>query len=146
MRTMHTMHTVPLEGGITSEWQESMRLQIDNWPHEIYDHSLINTDGYQSPLWLGLISQLSRLLLCPPSRRNIHTHISDVALQASCDACTTFRALQKKRHIAQPWPVIVTLFQAGITILYILWARGAAMPKEADMGDPRLHFCAGDPC
>jgi hypothetical protein len=103
---MHTMQTVPLEGGVTSEWQESMRLQIDNWADEIYSHSLINTEGYQSPLWLGLISQLSRLLLCRPSRGNIDTHISDVALQASCDACTTFRALQKKRQIAQPWLVV----------------------------------------
>ena len=103
---MHTMQTVPLEGGVTSEWQESMRLQIDNWADEIYSHSLMNTEGYQSPLWLGLISQLSRLLLCRPSRTNINTEISDVALQASCDACTTFRALQKKRQIAQPWLVV----------------------------------------
>ena len=106
---MHTMQTVPLEGGVTSEWQDSMRLQIDNWADEIYSHSLMNTDGYQSPLWLGLISQLSRLLLCRPSRRNINTQISDVALQASCDACTTFRALQKKRQIAQPWLVVSLL-------------------------------------
>jgi hypothetical protein len=130
---MHTMQTVPLEGGITSEWQESMRLQIDSWSNEIYSHSLMNTEGYQSPLWLGLVSQLSRLLLCRPSRRNINTHISDVALQASCDACTTFRALQKKRQIAQPWLVVITQFQAGITILYIIWARGIPMPKEADL-------------
>jgi len=93
----------------------------------------VNTEGYQSPLWLGLISQLSRLLLCRPSRRNINTTISDVALQASCDACTTFRALQKKRQIAQPWLVVITQFQAGITILYIIWARGIPIPKEADL-------------
>jgi hypothetical protein len=106
---MHTMQTVPLEGGVTSEWQDSMRLQIDNWADEIYSHSLMNTEGYQSPLWLGLISQLSRLLLCRPSRININAQISDVALRASCDACTTFRSLQKKRQIAQPWLVVSLL-------------------------------------
>lgn len=130
---MHTMQAVPLEGGATPEWVESMRLQIENWAGEIASHSIANTESYQSPLWLGLISQLSRLLLCRPSRMNINTNVSDVALQASCDACTTFRALQKKRQIAQPWLVVITQFQAGITILYIVWARAISIPKEADL-------------
>lgn len=38
---MHTMQSVPLEGGATAEWQESMRLQIDNWADEIYSHRLV---------------------------------------------------------------------------------------------------------
>ena len=95
--------------------------------------SLMNTEAYQSPLWLGLISQLSRLLLCRPSKSNIHSHVSDVALKAGCDACTTFRCLQKRRQIAQPWLVVLTQFQAGVTILYIIYARGIAVPKEADI-------------
>ncbi|KAH8597259.1 hypothetical protein B0O99DRAFT_89227 [Bisporella sp. PMI_857] len=129
----HTMQAVPLEGGATSEWVESMRMQIEHWASDISSHSVANTEGYQSPLWLGLISQLSRLLLCRPSRVNINTHVSDVALRAACEACTTFRALQKKRQIAQPWMVVITQFQAGVTILYIIWARAIHPPKEVDL-------------
>jgi len=127
------MQAVPLEGGATSQWVDSMKLRIEDWASEIGSHSLANTEGYQSPLWLGLISQLSRLLLCRPSRANIHTRVSDVAFQASCDACTTFRALQKKRQIAQPWLVVITQFQAGVTILYVIWARAISIPREADL-------------
>ncbi|KAG9245762.1 hypothetical protein BJ878DRAFT_500122 [Calycina marina] len=130
---MHTMEAVPLEGGATPEWVESMRQQIEGWTSEIFLHSVANTEGYQSPDWLGLIGQLSKILLCRPSRHNIKTSVSDVALKASCEACTTFRALQKKRRIAQPWLVVITQFQAGVTILYIIWARAVAMPKEADL-------------
>lgn len=114
---MHTMQSVQLEGGATSEWQESMRLQIDNWANDIYSHTLMNSDSYQSPLWLGLISQLSRLLLCRPSKANINCHVSDVALKAGCDACTTFRALQKRRQIAQPWLVVSIPFQLPICVV-----------------------------
>lgn len=93
----------------------------------------MNTEGYQSPLWLSLISNISRLLLCRPSKANINTYISDMAFQASCGCCTTFRKLQKKRQIAQPWLVVITQFQAGVTILYIIWARAVIVPKEADI-------------
>jgi hypothetical protein len=86
----------------------------------------------QSPLWLFLISQLSLILLYRPSRLNITTNISSIAFTASISACTTFRALQKKRQIAQPWLVVITQFQAGVTILYIIWARGISVPREAD--------------
>ncbi|PVH82740.1 hypothetical protein DL98DRAFT_570350 [Cadophora sp. DSE1049] len=129
---LHTMHAVPTEGGATPEWQDSMLVQIDNWATEIYSHSLIATEGYQSPLWLRLIEQLSRLALCRPSRLNINSKISDVALKAGCNACTTFRALQKKRQVAQPWLIVITQFQAGVTILYIIWARAIQIPPEAD--------------
>ncbi|KUJ16886.1 uncharacterized protein LY89DRAFT_718614 [Mollisia scopiformis] len=130
---IHVMHSVPIEGDATREWQDSMRIQIENWADEIYSHSLMDNEGYQSPLWLGLIGQLSRILLCRPTRLNINTHVSDVAFQASCDACTTFRALQKKRQVAQPWLVVITQFQAGVTILYVIWARALAnIPSQAD--------------
>jgi hypothetical protein len=35
---LHTMQTVPVEIGATKEWQESMRLQIDDWANEIVSH------------------------------------------------------------------------------------------------------------
>jgi hypothetical protein len=57
--------------------------------------SLVNNGGYQSPLWLFLISQLSLILLYRPSRFNITTNISSIAFTASISACTTLRALQK---------------------------------------------------
>jgi len=130
---LHTMQAVPLEGGATPEWVESMIDQINHWASDISSHSVATSEGYQSPLWLSLIGQLSRLLLCRPSRINLNTHVSDIAFSAACDACTTFRALQKKRRIAQPWLIVITQFQAGVTILYIIWARAITMPKEADL-------------
>ena len=55
-----------------------------------------------------------------------------MALRASCDACTTFRELQKKRQIAQPWLAVLTQFQAGVTIYYVAYRRASPLPKEAD--------------
>lgn len=94
--------------------------------------SIPNTSSYQSKYWLELISNLSRMAICRPTRANINTSISDVALQASCDVCTNFRGIQKRRQIAQPWMLVITLFYAGVTIYYITWARGVAMGREAD--------------
>ena len=74
----------------------------------------MNNEGYQSPLWLQLISQLSRLIICRPTKSNIHSVVADVALKASCDACTIFRAIQKKRQIAQPWLVVGYCFALHI--------------------------------
>lgn len=39
---LHTMHAVPTEGGATTEWQESMLVQIDNWSSEIYSHRYLH--------------------------------------------------------------------------------------------------------
>jgi hypothetical protein len=38
---MHTVQAVPLEGGATPEWVESMRLQIENWAGEIPGHRYV---------------------------------------------------------------------------------------------------------
>ncbi|KAI9742374.1 MAG: hypothetical protein M1818_003907 [Claussenomyces sp. TS43310] len=109
---------------------EENQMKIKAWSCA---YILINTEGYQSPLWLQLISQISRLLICRPTKSNINTSISDVALQASCDCCTIFRALQKRRQVAQPWLVVLTQFQAGVTLFYIVWGRRSSpMSTEAD--------------
>jgi hypothetical protein len=40
---MHTMHeAVPLEGGATPEWVESMRFQIEVWAGEIGLHRYVS--------------------------------------------------------------------------------------------------------
>lgn len=137
------MQAVPREGGTTPEWQESMRMQIDNWADEIGSHSLMSTEVYQSPLWLGLIAQLSRTLPFRRSRLNISTPTSDAAFLASCDAWAAFRALQKKSQIAQPWLVVITQFQAGVTILYIIWARAGmrGVTEIFSEADVAIRYC-----
>lgn len=62
--------------------------------------------GYHSVLWLQLLSQLSIIILCRPTKSNINSWVSDAALEASCNACAILRALQKQRRIAQRWLVV----------------------------------------
>lgn len=70
---------------------------------------------------------------CRPSRQNATTYIGEIALKASSSVCTTFRALQKRRQVAQPWLVVLTQFQSGVTILYIIWALAIHIPAETDL-------------
>jgi hypothetical protein len=81
------------------------------------------------------------------------SEIMDELLQACCDSCATFRALQKRRQIPKHWfdvsaktrfvvqvasdlhtylNKMLFLFQVGVTMLYIIWRRAIPISKAVD--------------
>ncbi|EXJ78710.1 hypothetical protein A1O1_09112 [Capronia coronata CBS 617.96] len=131
---MHMVEKDDLEDSVPLELQMHMLETLRKWeqPDVIAMHSIANTDGYHSALWLRHIGQLTRLSICWVNKSNIHSYIADTAFKASCEACTSFRSLRKKRQIAQPWLVVLSQFRAAVTLWYILWARAVPVPREAD--------------
>lgn len=106
---MHTMHAVPLEGGATHEWQESMRDQIDTWVEEIPSYRYVSL-----PLGIFLIliqSQPSFLRWLPKSTM-ARSHQHPVALtplstiphkhQYTRQRCGITSRLRRLHHLPGP--------------------------------------------
>ncbi|CAK7207372.1 hypothetical protein SEUCBS139899_010182 [Sporothrix eucalyptigena] len=112
--------------------QAHLLTQLSAWedPLVLARHSVPGSDGYRSPVWLAHIGHLARLSVCVVNRANVHGVLADTALQASCAACTTFRALQKKRAVAQPWLVVLSQFKAAVTLWYIVWGRSIPVSRQ----------------
>lgn len=76
------------------------------------------------------------------------SEITDELLQACCDACATFRALQKRKHLPKHWFDVgvctrsikphtdiiqmLFIFQVGVTIIYIVWRRAIPISKPVN--------------
>ncbi|KAH7176888.1 hypothetical protein EDB81DRAFT_940725 [Dactylonectria macrodidyma] len=131
---MHTVEKDDIGDVIPFELEVQMLDKLRNWedPDVISDHSVHSSHGYQSSLWLHHIAHLTRLSIFFVNKSNIFSSTADNALRASCAVCTSFRSLQKKKHIAQPWLVVISQFRAAVTLWYIVWAREIPVPKEAN--------------
>ncbi|KAL6406736.1 hypothetical protein AUP68_09539 [Ilyonectria robusta] len=72
---------------------------------------------------------------------------TDELLQACCDSCATFRALQKRKHLPKHWfdvsakalvmlfanlPKMLFIFQVGVTMIYIVWRRAIPIVRGVD--------------
>ena len=63
----------------------------------------VNSEGHASPLGVVYVSHMTRVVLYSSVSFEVSSEITDELLQACCDSCTTFRALQKKRQIPKHW-------------------------------------------
>ncbi|KAH7127899.1 hypothetical protein B0J13DRAFT_679418 [Dactylonectria estremocensis] len=131
---MHTVERDDIEDVIPFELEAQMLDKLRHWedPGVISEHSVHSSHGYQSSLWLHHIAHLTRLSIFFVNKSNIFSSTADNALKASCAVCTSFRSLQKKKHIAQPWLVVISQFRAAVTLWYTVWARAISVPKEAN--------------
>ena len=129
---MHAVEKDDLHDGIPADLEGHMLQTLREWEDTsvIARHSVPNSDGYRSPGWLQHIGHLTRVSISFVNRANIHSPIADSALRAGCATCQTFRSLQKKREIAQPWLVVLSQFRAAVTVWYIVWGRAIPVPRE----------------
>ncbi|KAJ9137075.1 C6 transcription factor [Pleurostoma richardsiae] len=118
---MHMVEKEALEDSVPLELEMHMLNRLREWEDAevIARHSVPNSDGYRSPVWLQHIGHLTRLSICFVNKANVFSSVADTALRAGCEACTSFRSLQKKKQIAQPWLVILSQFRAAVTLWYI---------------------------
>lgn len=89
-----------LGGGepISSSFHPCRRFQLTSrWD------SRPNTEGHASPLGLTHVADITRVFLYSSVKADINSALTDELLQACCDTCTGFRALQKKRQIPKHW-------------------------------------------
>ncbi|KAH8680364.1 hypothetical protein BGZ61DRAFT_520184 [Ilyonectria robusta] len=131
---MHIVEKDELEDMVPLELEMHMLKSLREWEdtETISRHSVRNSHGYRSAVWLQHIAHLTQLSICFVNKSNIFSSIADKAFQSSCAVCTSFRSLQKKKHIAQPWLVVISQFRAAVTLWYIVWARAIPVPKEAN--------------
>ncbi|KIV89630.1 hypothetical protein PV10_07016 [Exophiala mesophila] len=126
--------TQDLAPGTETKFIEEMRAEIDQWSQrdKMYAYGRPNTEGHASPLGLTHVADITRVFLYSSVKADINSPLTDELLQACCDTCTGFRALQKKRQIPKHWIDMLFQFQTGVTIIYQLWRRGTPISKAAD--------------
>ncbi|KAH6972961.1 hypothetical protein BKA56DRAFT_620329 [Ilyonectria sp. MPI-CAGE-AT-0026] len=109
-----------------------LRAEIDRWtkPEEL--NSLRNSEGYVSPLGMMYVANMTRVVLYSSIPFETASETTDELLQACCDSCTTFRALQKRKHLPKHWFDMLFIFQVGVTMIYIVWRRAIPIVRAVD--------------
>jgi hypothetical protein len=99
-----------------------LRVEIDRWTKsdEVFANGYVfenlqlywaadnksshpNREGHASPLGVVYVGHMTRFLLYSSVSLEVSSEIVDELLQACCDACATFRALQKRKHLPRHW-------------------------------------------
>lgn len=113
---------------------QEMRAEIDRWAKtdEVFANGHLNGQGHRSPLGMVYVAHMTRVVLYSSVPFETTSEITDELLQACCDSCATFRALQKRRQIPKHWFDMLFLFQVGVTMLYIIWRRAIPISKAVD--------------
>lgn len=91
---------------------------------------------------------MTRVVLYTSVAIETTSEITDELLQACCDACATFRALQKRKHLPKHWFDVgartrsiqlradmikmLFIFQVGVTMIYIVWRRAIPISKSVN--------------
>ncbi|CAH0023721.1 unnamed protein product [Clonostachys rhizophaga] len=107
-----------------------LRAEIDKWAKS--DEVFANEEGHASPLGVVYVGHMTRVLLYSSISIEASSEIVDELLQACCDACATFRALQKRKHLPRHWFDMLFIFQIGVTMIYIVWRREITLSKAVD--------------
>ncbi|KAH7241278.1 hypothetical protein BKA59DRAFT_400639 [Fusarium tricinctum] len=79
---------------------------------------------HASPLGVVYVAHMTRVVLYSSVPIETTPEITDELLQACCDACATFRVLQKRKHLPKHW------FDVGVTIIYIVWRQATPISKS----------------
>ncbi|KAH7121800.1 hypothetical protein B0J13DRAFT_628936 [Dactylonectria estremocensis] len=113
---------------------QELRAEIDRWvrPEEVFADGPRNSEGHASPLGMTYVAHMTRVVLYSSVPFETASETADKLLQACCDSCTTFRALQKRKHLPKHWFDMLFIFQVGVTVMYIVWRRAVPISKAVD--------------
>ncbi|EMT74627.1 hypothetical protein FOC4_g10000754 [Fusarium odoratissimum] len=104
--------------------------EIDGWAKskDVFAsrNSHPNAEGHASPLGVVYVAHMTRVVLYSSVPLEPGSENTDKLLQACCDSCATFRALQKRKHLPKHW------FDVGVVMVYILWRRSMPVSKVID--------------
>ncbi|CAG9993113.1 unnamed protein product [Clonostachys byssicola] len=107
-----------------------LRAEIDKWTK--CEEVFANGEGHASPLGVVYVGHMTRFLLYSSVSVEASPEVVDELLQVCCDACATFRALQKRKHLPRHWFDMLFIFQIGVTMIYIVWRRNVTVSKAID--------------
>ncbi|KAM6521736.1 hypothetical protein FALCPG4_011442 [Fusarium falciforme] len=82
-----------------------LRAEIDRWvkSEEVFANGHLNREGHASPLGVVYVGHMTRVVLYSSISIETTSEIMDELLQVCCEACATFRALQKRTHLPKHW-------------------------------------------
>ncbi|KAJ0154344.1 Uncharacterized protein HZ326_3265 [Fusarium oxysporum f. sp. albedinis] len=108
--------------------------EIDGWAKskDVFASGHLNAEGHASPLGVVYVAHMTRVVLYSSVPFEPASENTDKLLQACCDSCATFRALQKRKHLPKHWFDMLFVFQVGVVMVYILWRRSMPVSKVID--------------
>ncbi|KAH7121517.1 hypothetical protein EDB81DRAFT_952249 [Dactylonectria macrodidyma] len=111
-----------------------LRAEIERWakPEEVFANGPRHSEGHASPLGMIYAAHMTRVVLYSSVPFETTSETTDELLQACCDSCATFRALQKRKHLPKHWFDMLFIFQVGVTMIYIVWRRAIPILKAVD--------------
>ncbi|KAI0144517.1 fungal-specific transcription factor domain-containing protein [Xylariaceae sp. FL1272] len=104
------------------DWRSRILLELENYKSRIQAFADPESKSHTSHRWLAMIYHYTLLMLYRPTKENVSGPAGDWSVQASSQACLTFRAFQRDRAVAQTWLALIHQFQAGVALLYCFWA------------------------
>ncbi|EXJ91641.1 hypothetical protein A1O3_00191 [Capronia epimyces CBS 606.96] len=110
----------------------SMLVEIKDWERqsEAFVRGKDDEEGYFSSLWLRRGCAVLEVQLY--SMYGIVTATATAAemvvslFNACCATCHAFRKVQKSHQLAPQWIDTIFEFQAGVTLLYLIWSKNIA--------------------
>lgn len=103
-----------------SDWRIRILAELENYKSRVQKFSDPNSKGYTSQRWLAMIYHYTLLQLYRPTKLNVVGPAGDWSVQASSQACLTFRRTQMDRQIAQPW---IAVSRLGFALFPLLTFR-----------------------
>lgn len=87
----------------SSEWRIRILAELDSYKSRVHAFSDPQSNSHTSHRWLAIVYHYTLLMLYRPTQTSVLGPAGDWSVQASSQACLTFRKFQKDRTIAQTW-------------------------------------------
>jgi hypothetical protein len=128
----HTLHR-DFESKLDSrlDWRQRILDDLDQWKSSCHRFADARSISYTSGHWLGMIYNFSLAILFRPTKVSVRGPAGDWTVKACTQACLTFRKLQRKGSISEPWMGLIGQFKCGIALLYCFFATPPAYRTDA---------------
>ncbi|KAI0473451.1 hypothetical protein GGR56DRAFT_531998 [Xylariaceae sp. FL0804] len=119
-RAARDRHPVP------NLWRSRVRHELDRWSDDVAALSAGSEepqDRFRSQMWLLKLANYARISLYPNPHLAVRSGDAKHLVSAACQVLVAFRRFRIKDHLTcHTWTALVHQFQAGVVLLYCVWA------------------------
>ncbi|KAM0817500.1 putative Transcription factor domain-containing protein [Seiridium cardinale] len=106
-------------------WRSQVRHDLNRWTDDImmFSDSEGVADRFKSQQWLLKVANYAVISLFPNPYLAVRSGDARYLVAAACQVLVTFRRFRVKEHLScYTWTALVHQFQAGVIVIYCLWA------------------------
>ncbi|KAK2606712.1 hypothetical protein N8I77_005443 [Diaporthe amygdali] len=106
-------------------WRSQIRHDLSRWTDDnlIFPNREGISDRFKSQPWLLKLANYANISLFPNPYLAVRSGDARYLVTAACQVLVTFRHFRVKEHLScYTWTALIHQFQAGVIVLYCLWA------------------------